>query len=157
VTFHPGYYGKKKEEAYDNIKSGIIDVMDRIKKEGWKVKIAPECMGKVNVFGSYEEIAKLVKDTGCSFCLDFAHIMAREKKVDYANIKKLFPQKEWHVHFSGIEYGDKGEKRHIGTKKESWEKLLKNLPRNKDITIINESPRMIDDCVEGLKIYKKIK
>jgi len=156
VVFHPGYYGKNKEKAYDAIKEGIIEIMERIKKEGWKIKIAPETMGKINVFGSVEEISALVRETGCSFCLDFAHILAREKKVDFEKIKKLFPQEEWHLHFSGIEYTEKGERNHRTTRKDEWLELLKNLPKNKKIIIINESPTLIDDSVEGLEIYKKL-
>ncbi|MEK6933501.1 MAG: TIM barrel protein [Nanoarchaeota archaeon] len=156
VVFHPGYYSSDREQSYLMIKKGIIEIISVIKKNGWKIKIAPETMGKVNVFGSIQEISRLVKETGCSFCIDFAHILAREKKVDYQKVKNLFPYKEWHVHFSGIIYGEKGEKSHRPTEKKEWEDLLKNLPKNKDIRIINESPIMLDDSVEGLKIYKKL-
>ena len=127
-----------------------------LKKNKWKINVAPETMGKINVFGNVEEISRLAKETNCLFCLDFAHILAREKKVDYEKIKKLFPQKEWHVHFSGIVYGEKGEKHHRKTKPEEWKELLKNLPKDKDITIINESPDMVNDSVEGLKIWKRL-
>lgn len=152
VVFHPGYYGKNKEEAYEKIKEGIIDIMERIKKEGLKIKIAPETMGKTGVFGSIEEISSLVKETGCSFCIDFAHILARDKSVDYEKVKKLFPQKEWHCHFSGIVYGEKGEKNHKKTELKEWIELLKNLPKDREITIINESPYMVEDSIEGLKL-----
>lgn len=160
VVFHPGYYSNKgktekdKEETYNNIKKGVEDIQKVLEEKKWKIKIAPETMGKVNVFGSIDEISKLAKDTGCSFCIDFAHILAREKKVDYDKIAKLFPQKEWHCHFSGIVYGDKGEKHHISTEKDNWKELLKNLPKDKDIRIVNESPTMIDDSVEGLRLSR---
>lgn len=157
VVFHPGYYGDDREKAYETIKEGVLEIMKEIKKNKWKIKIAPETMGKVNVFGSIEEISKLVKETNCSFCIDFAHILAREKKVDYDKIIKLFPEKEWHVHFSGIVYGDKGEKHHIKTPIDKWKELLKNLPKDKEIRIINESPEMVDDSAEGMKIWNKIK
>ncbi len=154
VVFHPGYYsGMDKEETYQNIKANILDMQKEIKKNKWKIKIAPETMGKVNVFGSIDEISRLVEETGCSFTLDFAHILAREKKVDYNKIKKLFPQKNWHCHFSGIEYGEKGEKRHKKTETKEWKKLLKNLPKNKNIVIINESPYCVEDSVEGLSLF----
>jgi deoxyribonuclease-4 len=158
VVFHSGFYGKSKdkEKAFENIKKAILEMEKEIKKNKWKVKLAPETMGKINVFGSIDEIAKLKKETGCSYCLDFAHILARYKKVDYEKIKKLFPEKIWHVHFSGIVYGEKGEKHHKKTGKDEWKNLLKNLPKDKDITIINESPDMINDSVEGLKILKKL-
>jgi len=156
VVFHPGYYGKNKEKSYEVIKEGINEMLEIIKEKKWKIKIAPETMGKVNVFGSIEEISKLAKETGCSFCLDFAHILAREKKVDFEKIKTLFPQEEWHLHFSGIEYTEKGERNHRTTRKDEWLELLKNLPKNKKITIINESPTLVDDSVEGLEIYEKM-
>ena len=156
VVFHPGYYGKDREKAYETIKQGILDIMDVLKKEKLKIKIAPETMGKVNVFGSIDEVSRLVKETGCSFCIDYAHILARDKKVDYKKIEKLFPSKDWHVHFSGIVYGEKGEKHHIETPKDAWQELLKNLPKNKNIRIINESPNPVEDSVEGLEIYEKV-
>ena len=158
VVFHPGYYtdkgdtAEKREETYQVIKRGIQELMQTIKERGWNIKIAPETMGKVNVFGSVEEISRLVKDTGCSFCIDFAHILARDKKVDYKAVIAAFPSKDWHVHFSGIVYGEKGEKHHIPTGKKEWRELLSNLPRDKNIRIINESPEMIADSVAGLKI-----
>lgn len=158
VVFHPGYYGKNREASFDVIKEGVVEIMKEIKERSWKIKIAPETMGKVNVFGSVEEISRLAKETGCAFCIDFAHILARDKKVDYEKIRKLFPQKEWHCHFSGIVYGDKGEKNHRTTLREEWKELLGELKKlDKSVRIINESPTMIEDCVEGLKTLKEIK
>src|SRR3989344_1432906 len=156
VVFHPGYYTDNKEDSYQTIKKGVKEIMEEIKKRGWKKKKAPETMGKINVFGSMEEISWFAKETGCSFCIDFAHILARDKKIDYKKIENLFPQEEWHVHFSGIVYGEKGEKHHITTTKEAWKELLKNIPLKKNIRIINESPSMIDDSIEGLNIWKKM-
>ena len=132
IVFHAGFYrGMDEEETYENIKQAIIEMQEIIKKNKWQVKLAPETMGKINVFGSVEQIARLVKETGCCFCLDFAHILARYKKVDYEKIAKLFPQKKWHCHFSGIEYGEKGEKKHLKTPIKAWKELLKNLPKDK--------------------------
>ena len=156
VVFHPGYYGEDREIAYDNIKKGIMEILAEINKKGWKIQVAPETMGKVNVFGSVEEIARLVNDTGCSFCIDFAHILARDKSVDYDKVERLFPGKEWHVHFSGIVYGEKGEKHHKTTERKEWQELLANLPKDREITIINESPTLVDDSVLGLKLAKKL-
>ena len=157
VVFHPGYYGDDRIRAYTAVKEGILELLSNIKKKGWKIKIAPETMGKINVFGSIDEISRLAKETGCSFCIDFAHILARDKKVNYDEIKKLFPQKEWHCHFSGIEYGEKGEKNHKKTTREEWLTVLKNLPKDKDIRIINESPDMVVDAVDGMNLWGKVK
>jgi len=152
VVFHPGFYSDMdKEETYQNIKKAILEIKQEIKKNKWKIKIAAETTGKVNVFGSVEEIARLVDETECSFTIDFAHILAREKKIDYEKIKKLFGKyNSWHCHFSGIEYGEKGERNHKKTLKEDWKKLIYNLPKDKEIIIINESPFSVEDSLEGL-------
>jgi deoxyribonuclease-4 len=168
IVFHSGYYGKNfqkaktpedkkriEEETFQNIKNRILEMREVIKEKRWEVKLCPETMGKINVFGSPEEISRMAKETGCAFCIDFAHILAREKKVDYEKINKLFPQKEWHCHFSGIEYTEKGERNHINLKKEQWKELFYNLPKDKEITIVCESPDRVGDCIEGLKILKE--
>jgi len=154
VVFHPGYYGDmEKEVAYSNIRDRILEMMEEVKTKRWKIKLAPETMGKVNVFGSYEDIARLVEDTGCSFCIDFAHILAREKRIEWKDIKKKFGRfKPWHVHFSGIEYGEKGERNHIKTPEDKLKELIKNLPVGIDIVVINESPCSVEDSVLGLRL-----
>jgi deoxyribonuclease-4 len=153
VVFHAGFFGKmNKEESYQNIKNAILDILNEIKKNKLKIKIAPETMGKINVFGSIDEISRLVKETGCSFCIDFAHIEARDKRINWRLLEDSFKDKKWHCHFSGIEYGEKGEKRHIKTSKEKWREILKNLLENKEYTIINESPYSVEDSIEGLNL-----
>ena len=155
IVFHPGYYGSDREKAYEKIKKGIIELMEEVKKNKWDVKLCPETMGKVNVFGSIKEISKLVEETGCSFCIDFAHVLARDKKRDYKEIEKLFPQKHWHCHFSGIEYGEKGEKNHIAVKPEEWKELFENLPKDRTITIVCEAPDTVGDALKGIEILNK--
>lgn len=156
VVFHAGFYGKgDRKEAYEAIRDNIIDILEKAKKKGYTSKLAPETMGKVNVFGSIEEISNLVKDTGCSFCIDFAHILAREKDYCFEKVESFFPQSEWHVHFSGIEYGEKGERKHLKMKESEWKTLFSNIPKNKKITIICESPDQVSDAVLGIKIFGK--
>lgn len=156
VVFHPGYYGKAKETSYATIKAGVQRLLKEVQKNAWPIELAPEIMGKINVFGSMDEISHLTRETGSSFCIDVAHLLAREKRVDYPALIRAFPAPAWHVHFSGIIYGDKGEKQHRATEKAEWEELLRHLPRDRDITIINESPQMIEDCIEGLSVAKKL-
>jgi len=157
IVFHPGYYGKMdKEETYQNIKKAILEMQEEIKKNGWRVELAPETTGKVNVFGSVDEILRLVKETGCAFTIDFAHILAREKKVDYAGILEKFKQfKQLHIHFSGIEYGEKGERKHLKTGDKELKELLENLKKyakDKEIVIINESPYNVEDSIRTLEL-----
>lgn len=159
VVFHPGFYsGMDEKLTYNNVKKQMLQLEGEIKRNKWKVKLAPETTGKVNVFGKEEEILKLVKETGCFFTIDFAHLLARNQgKMSYKEMYekvKSFP--ELHVHFSGIEYGEKGERKHKITPESELKKLLEILPRNKNIVIINESPEPVADSVKGLKIFEKL-
>ncbi len=180
VVFHPGYYSKmSKQETYQNprksrgfsgpqkadikeqafcvIKRGIFEMQKEIKKKKYLPKLAPETTGKLNVFGSIDEIQKLVKDTGCCFCIDFAHILARYKDYKFKEVFEKFREhKKMHIHFSGIEYGKKGEKHHKKTESSQLKKLISNLPKKKEVTIINESPFPVEDSVLGLKIYQTL-
>ena len=167
IVFHAGFYGPKypkaddegkkqiEEDTFQNTKNNIIEMMGVIKEKKWDVELCPETMGKINVFGSVEEIARLVNETGCGFCIDFAHILARDKKVDYKRIIDAFPQDKWHCHFSGIEYTEKGERNHINLETGQWKELFDNLPGDRDITIVCESPNRIEDSVEGIGILGK--
>ncbi len=160
VVFHPGFYGKgSREEAYKNIRDGILDLQKIRKEKKYTPKLAPETMGKINVFGSIEEVSQLVKDTKCSACIDFAHILARSGgDYRFKETLSLFGELgEFHIHFSGIIYGEKGEKKHKKTPKEEWIKLLHALPKSKNMTIINESTDMLEDSLLGKKIYERIK
>ncbi len=159
VVFHCGYYSKgenseKNQKTFQNIKKAIIEMQEIIKKNKWNVELCPEIIGKKSVFGSIEEISELVKETKCGFCIDLAHVLARYKSYKMDLLEKMFPQKKWHCHFSGIEYDNKGEKRHIKTPIKEIKKILKLLPKNKDITIINESPAPVKDSILSIKLYK---
>lgn len=160
VVFHAGFYGSDdKETAYQNIKKAVLEIQGEIKRNKWKIKIAAETMGKINVFGDVNEILRLSKETGCSFCVDFAHLWARKQgDITYEEIYENFTDFDsLHCHFSGIEYGEKGEKSHKLTPESELKKLIKALPKNKNITIINESPDPMGDSVKSLKILQNIK
>lgn len=164
VVFHPGYYSKKgkeleKEKTYNKIKNEILELQKIREQKNYTPKLAPETMGKINVFGSIEEIARLVRDTKCHACIDFAHILSRSKgNYRFEETLKLFENlDELHIHFSGIEYGEKGEKHHKKTLIEELKKLIENLQKNKNSVVINESPSMIEDSLNSLEIYNKYK
>jgi deoxyribonuclease-4 len=155
VVFHCGFYGKmKEEETYQNIKLIILEMQETIKKNKWDVELCPEVMGKKNVFGSIDEISRLAEETKCSFCIDLAHTLARYNNYNMELLKEKFPQKKWHCHFSGIEYGEKGEKKHILTDEKEIKKIFSILPKDKDITIINESPSPMEDTLLSIRLHK---
>jgi deoxyribonuclease IV len=159
IVFHAGFYSKMEpEEAFFNIKKEIIELMSEVEKKKFNVVLCPEVMGKRNVFGSIEEISKLVEETGCGCCIDFAHVLARYDKNNFDLVKEHFGKfKEWHCHFSGIVYGDKGEKNHKQTEEKEWRSLfnfLKTLDKN--ITIVSEAPNPVGDVKEGLGFWEKV-
>lgn len=160
IVFHPGFYGEDRVKALDIIKERISELMNLVRERNWNVILCPELMGKINVFGSIDEIAEVVNDTGCSCCIDFAHVLARYQGEDkFMEIEKAFlNMKEWHCHFSGIIYTNKGEKQHRHVEEREWKHLLNFLKKldKKEITLICESPDPLGDSKEGLDIWKKI-
>jgi len=160
IVFHAAFYTKRtKEEVYKMVKSAIIELQKAIKKNKWDVMLAPETTGKGSQFGDLDELLKLKKETGCHLTVDFSHIKARNNgKIDYKEVfKKLKPVKHIHAHFSGIEFTEKGERRHLITTKEDFLPLLKAIKSAKaDITIINESPDPIGDTLKAKKLFKSL-
>ena len=159
VVFHAGFYQKRTaDQTYELIKEAILEIQDIIKKKKWNVTLCPEITGKPSQFGSLEEILKLMKDTGCGITVDFSHLYARQQgKIDYAAVLKKLP-KTFHAHFSGIEYGDKGERKHIVTKQKFFEPLAKQMLKRKlDITIINESPQPYKDAAMMKRVLNKLR
>lgn len=160
IVFHAGFYGKKtKEEIYDIIKKEIIDLQKTIKEKKWKVVLAPEVTGKASQFGDVDELLMLKKETKCHLTVDFSHIKARNNgKIDYDELfKKIKNIGHIHSHFSGIEWTEKGERRHLITDKDYIKEFLGYVVKyGVDITIINESPDTFGDCVKTKNILEKL-
>lgn len=160
VVFHPGFYQKKPADvAYEDVKVQIELMHDKIKDNGWKLKLAPETTGKPSQFGSVEELLRLHKETKCHACIDFAHLRARlAGEIDYDEVvRKVKALGHVHAHFSGIEWGDKGEKRHVLTSKDVIRPLAEAVIKNKvDLTLINESPDPIKDAVKCKEVFEEI-
>jgi deoxyribonuclease-4 len=159
IVFHAGFYQKKTaEQTYDLINKGISEIQKIIKEKKWKVRLCPEITGKPSQFGSIEEIKRLMKETGCAITVDFSHLYARQQgKIDYAEVLRKLPKK-FHAHFSGIEYGEKGERKHVVTQKKFFEPLAKELVKRKlDITLINESPQPYKDAAMMKRMLRNLK
>ena len=161
VVFHPGFYQKRDVgEIYSIIKEEVKDLMKTIKAKKWNVQLALETTGKHSAFGSLDELLQLVKEIKCSLTIDFAHLKARtEGKMNYSDmLDRVKHIKHIHSHFSGIEWTEKGERRHLLTpEKEIKELLTEILKRKLDITIINESPDVIGDAYKMKNILEKLK
>jgi len=156
VVFHPGFYGKRDPKVtYENIMNEIKNLMKTIKENKWDVLLCPETTGKVNVFGSMDEILRLVEDTGCSFCVDFAHLKARNLgKIDYDSVvDKIKKFKHIHCHYSGIVYGDKGERNHKLVDIKEWKELVKSMKKVEcDFSVVCESPDPFGDALRMKRV-----
>jgi len=158
VVFHSGYYGKdSKEKTFEVIRDKLLKIKDKVKK--FDVVLCPETMGKINVFGSFDEIMGLVKEVKCGFCMDFAHMKARHLgNLDFEDyVKKIKKFKHVHCHYSGIEWTDKGEKRHKLVDMKEAKVLLGLLKKHRvNCTVICESPDPLSDVLKMNKILSKL-
>jgi len=160
VVFHAGFYGKLKEnECYEMIKKEVIEMQDIIKENKWKTELAPETTGKKSQFGSLSEILKLKDEIKCNICVDFAHLHARDNTINYPSaFDQLSGLRHVHSHFSGIEFTDKGERRHLIMERNDFLPLAKEiLKRKTDITIICESPVTWEDSLKMKSIIESLK
>jgi deoxyribonuclease-4 len=158
VTFHAGFYQTRTpEQTYDRIKKALVRLQKQIARRKWQVTLCPEVTGKPSQFGSLEELLRLKKEIGCGITVDFSHLYARHQgAIDYERILNKMPKK-FHAHFSGIEYGPKGEKKHIRTTPDFFEPLARELIKRKpEITIISESPKPYEDAVMMQKMIQKL-
>lgn len=90
------------------------------------IRICPETMGKINQLGTLDEVLALCElDERLIPCIDFGHLNARThgSLKSYADFEAIFDEienklgasrlKEFHSHFSKIEYTEGGEKCHL--------------------------------------------
>ncbi len=128
VVFHPASQGKmKREQAVDLTEERLKILRDRVYEENLDdLLICPETMGKIGQIGTIEEVTRFCKiDKIYIPAVDFGHINAREcgslkSEKDYTErleymISELGMEKmkNFHIHFSKIEYSAKGEVRHL--------------------------------------------
>ncbi len=126
-----------------------------IKAKKWDVVLAPETTGKPTQFGDLDELIRLNKETKCHLTVDFAHLKARYNgDIDYEEVmRKIKPLGHIHCHFSGIIYGEKGEKKHKMLETSEITSLFKLLKKYKiDCTIICESPDPVKDALKMKKL-----
>ncbi|MCX6709668.1 MAG: TIM barrel protein [Candidatus Woesearchaeota archaeon] len=160
IVFHAAFYGKmEKSRCYDIVREYVLRMQDEMKENGWNTLLAPETTGKHSQFGTVEELLKLREETGCSMCIDFAHLRARNNGIDYEEVlEKLSGINHIHSHFSGIEYTSAGERSHKIMDEREFLPLAKLLLKNNtDITIISESPITWQDSLRMKKIIEGLR
>lgn len=129
ITFHPAFrQGRTGGAVYKLVKDGIKKVLAEFEKKKLKIRLTPELTGKKSQWGDLKELIALAKDfekENVGFCLDFAHNHARSDGA--YNSKKEFDEvftlirkelgvdflENMHIHISGINYSEKGERNHL--------------------------------------------
>lgn len=171
VCVHPAFYlGMEPEKAFPNVRHATADIMKHKKKLFPDVNLAYETMGKITQFGTLEEVLRISKEFGLYPCVDPAHMHARTNG-------KINSTKEWnemfdlyekylgkkslsnvHMHFSGIAYGEKGEKHHLPLKESDakWQDFIAVLKKRKiGGTVVCESPLLEKDTLLMRKEYER--
>jgi len=172
ITFHAAYYGKQEpKKVYEVVKEELKEILKTLKNEGNKVWIRPELTGKPTQFGDLQELIKLSQELEQVMpCVDFAHYHARYngKYNTYKEFADVLGQIEkglgkealnnMHIHISGIEYSQKGERNHLNLENSgmNYKELVKAW---KDYKIkgfvISESPNLEGDALLLKRIYEK--
>ena len=163
ITFHAAYYlGMEKEPVYQQVKKQIQIITDELTKTNNKIWIRPETTGKATQWGDLEEIVRLSKEFETVLpCVDFSHLHARYNGISntYDEFCKIFETignelgqvalDNFHAHIAGIDYGAKGEKKHLNLEESdmNYKDLLKAFKDfNIKGAIVCESPNIEDDA-----------
>ena len=169
-----------KQERSDALKilyAGYDALLENVYQKGLNnFYICPETMGKYSQIGSYQEIIDLCTLDKCLIpTLDFGHINCVmqgglktvddfKRIIDYS-FDKLgeYKTKNLHIHFSKIEFSDKGELKHLDMSDEKYGPDFENLAKvikeyDLSPTVICESKgKMATDALILKNIYNKIK
>ena len=172
IVFHPGsYFGRPADEVLPKAIPRLQGCVDELRAAGNSRSLTnvptlrPETMGKSAMLGSLADALEMSRSIpGVLPCLDFAHLHARAGDGSMntydewssgleAYGKALGAEKlaRLHIHLSGIEYGPKGEKKHLPLDEADLD--LKALMRALRAfgcggRILCESPVMEDDALK---------
>jgi deoxyribonuclease IV len=150
------WYSKKDaSECLTQAQQAVSQLMGDIESNGWDVELAPETMGKLSQFGSLDEILSLAQSTGCHYTIDFSHVFARAKgNVEFIPIVKRLGRRI-HAHVSGIEWGEKGERRHLPLEPSFFKPIAEALVLSaSDVTLISETPEPLQGATMMLSLLK---
>jgi deoxyribonuclease-4 len=127
IVFHPAYYHEDTtEKVHERVSTLLRTLAARLEDESIHVVLRPETTGKPSQFGSLDETLRLSSEIERVLpCIDFAHLHARSNGAENSEeefcrvlgkIEETLGKealRDMHMHVSGIEYGEKGEKNHL--------------------------------------------
>jgi deoxyribonuclease-4 len=168
ITFHPGYYSQRQSHAKDlqDCIATLDAVVETVQSMGIEAQLGPEVSGKLAQLGSLDETLAICESVDHTQpVIDWAHLHARQRGnlrtiTDFRRVFEAIENrlgsktaKNLHCHFSLVEYGYRGERRHhplhtpgYGPKFD----LLADAIASLDLTpvIISESPLLDQDARE---------
>jgi deoxyribonuclease-4 len=158
---HGGTYGgKASEEATDGVVERLMEVQAGMEAEGIEgVRIGLETTGRTAAWGTLGEIEAAADEVDIVLpVVDFSHVHARtggglRTEADFRALVEWalsVSDCQLYCHFQSIEYGDKGEVRHLPV--DSWDpdfRLLAPvlLDLSCDVHLICESPLLEKDAL----------
>jgi deoxyribonuclease-4 len=155
VVFHPGFLlGRTREQTVTSVVSQLGDFRKRIETKDRGVDFGIEIMGRVNDFGSLDDVLAISSRLPwVRPVIDFAHMHATSDGA-FTTVKafhdvlaaanRVLPRgAPFHIHFSDIAYANRNETKHLpygeGTLRAApLGKALARFPR--PATVISEAP-----------------
>lgn len=178
VVVHSGALGKlSREEATEYAKKTLTLARAELVAAGFgDVRLCIETMGKINQLGNLDEVMELCSlDESFLPCIDFGHLNARtlgglKTKADFEEIFDTIKNrlgeerhKNFHSHFSKIEYTKGGEKKHLTFEDTVYGPdfdFVAEIIAERDLspTIISESAgTQAEDALAMKKMYLSVK
>lgn len=170
VTFHAGSMSNgDPHAAYRRVRRELEILVQELRKEGNSVQVRPELTGKSAQFGTIEDLISLSRAIPGVFpCIDIAHFHARTNggMNTYKEFCELFEElkeqlgkqalSDLHMHVSGIEYTEKGERRHLTLDESDFDyraflRALKEF--NAQGIVVCESPNLEGDALMLKRAY----
>lgn len=163
ITYHAAYYlGMDAELVFNQVVKQTQIITEALAKSNNKIWIRPETTGKATQWGDLNEIVRLSKEFEQVLpCVDFSHLHARYNGIvntydEFAQIFETIGNElgqvaldNFHAHIAGIEYGAKGEKKHLNLEESdfNYKDLLKAF-KAFDVkgAVVCESPNIEDDA-----------
>jgi deoxyribonuclease-4 len=155
VVFHPGFLlGRDRAGTIASVSEQLAELRERLEGKDRAVPFGVEVMGRVNDFGSLDDVIAIAGRSGwVRPVLDFAHMHATSDGAftDTAPFAAaleavdtvLEPKAPFHIHFSDIAFANRNETKHLpygeGTlRADPLRKALRRFKR--PATVISESP-----------------
>lgn len=173
VVFHPAFYHKDDPQlVLERTARELMKVREILDTEGNDVVLRPETTGKPSQLGTLQEVLTLAKVVpGVLPCIDISHLHARSNGRintydEFCEVLEVSAEtlgdrwvKNAHFHVSGIEYGAKGEKKHLILNEADllYPELMRAMHSfGVEGLVICESPNLEEDALLLQETYRSL-